>query len=67
MLDDFEKIIMEIGELNDNDGNDYDLDRLAYVLNGLLENATEEELEQLINKPYMEKYKNLLKKKMEEK
>lgn len=67
MLREFEQLIYDIGNLSDNDGYDPELDNLSYKLNELLENATLEELESIYNKPYMKKYRNLIKSKMEEK
>ena len=48
MLEEFDKIIYEFGNLNDNDGYDEELDILSDKLNDLLKNMSVIEIQELI-------------------
>lgn len=61
MLDEFDKIIYEFGNLNDNDGYDEELDILSDKLNDLLKNMSVIEIQELLKRPYMGLYKELIK------
>lgn len=61
MLEEFDKIIYEFGNLNDNDGYDEELDELASNLNSLLLNMSVIEIQELLKRPYMVIYKELIK------
>lgn len=61
MLDEFKKIILEIAELNDNDGYDEEIDELVCRMYELLLLMSNEEIKELLNKPYICSYKDLIK------
>ena len=61
MLEEFDKIIYEFGNLNDNDGYDEELDILSDKLNDLLKNMSVIEIQKLLKRPYMGLYKELIK------
>lgn len=61
MLEEFDKIIYEFGNLNDNDGYDEELDILSDKLNDLLKNMSVLEIQELLKRPYMSLYKELIK------
>ena len=61
MLEEFDKIIYEFGNLNDNDGYDEELDILSDKLNDLLKNMSVIEIQELLKRPYMGLYKELIK------
>lgn len=61
MIEEFDKIIYEFGNLNDNDGYDEELDELSDKLNNLLKNMSVLEIQELLKRPYMNIYKELIK------
>ena len=61
MLDEFDKVIYEFGNLNDNDGYDEELDELSFKLNELLQNMSVLEIQELLKRPYMVIYKEMIK------
>lgn len=61
MIDEFDRIIYEFGNLNDNDGYDEELDELAEKLNYLIKNMSVLEIQELLKRPYMSLYKELIK------
>ena len=61
MLEEFDRIIYEFGNLNDNCGYDEELDELAIKINELLENMSVLEIKELLNRPYIGIYKELIK------
>lgn len=61
MLEQFDQLIYDFGTLNENDGYDEELDILAEHFNALLLCMSEEEIKQLLKRPYMVMYKELIK------
>ncbi|MBQ8132663.1 MAG: hypothetical protein IJ193_09240 [Bacilli bacterium] len=61
MLEQFDQYIYEFGNLNQNDGYDEELDLLAEHINALLLCMSEEEIKELLKRPYMSMYKELIK------
>lgn len=61
MLEEFDKVIYEFGNLNNNDGYDEELDELADKLNNLLLNMSVIEIQELLKRPYISIYKELIK------
>lgn len=61
MLEEFDKIIYEFGNLNDNDGYDEELDELANKINNLILNMSVKEIQELLKRPYIGIYKGLIK------
>lgn len=61
MMEEFDRIIYEFGNLNDNDGYDEELDELASKINELILNMSVLEIKELLKKPYMNIYKDLIK------
>lgn len=61
MIEEFDNIIYEFGNLNNNDGYDEELDQLANKLNNLLKNMSVIEIQELLKRPYMGLYKELIK------
>lgn len=61
MLEQFDQYIYEFGNLNQNDGYDEELDLLAEHINALLQCMSEDEIKELLKRPYMVSYKELIK------
>ena len=56
-----DRLIYEFGNLNDNDGYDEELDFLSDKMNELLTNMSVVEIQELLRRPYMSMYKELVK------
>ena len=61
MMEEFDRIIYEFGNLNDNDGYDEELDELASKINELILNMSVLEIKELLKRHYMNIYKDLIK------
>lgn len=61
MLEKFDKIIYDIGELNENDGDDEELDYLMNEVFDILLNMSIKEKQEVLKRPYIGIYKNIIK------
>lgn len=61
MLKQFDELIYQFGNLNQNDGYDEELDLLAEHIHALLLCMSEDEIRKLMKRKYMAEYKELIK------